>query len=49
MLLAAILTTLAAGLERGLDRSLVGYRVGRALCLASGVFVVGLVGTGWLV
>jgi len=49
MLLAAILTTLATGLERGLDRSLVGYRVGRALCLASGVFVVGLVGTGWLV
>jgi len=49
MLLAAILTTLATGLERGLDSSLVGYRVGRALCLASCVFVVGLVGTGWLV
>jgi Flp pilus assembly protein TadB len=47
--LAVVLTTLATGLERGLDRSLVGYRVGRALCLAASVFVVGLVGTGWLV
>ena len=49
VLLAMILTALATGLQRGFDRSLLGYRIGRALCLASVVFVAGFVGTGLLV
>ncbi|QZY00955.1 type II secretion system protein [Halobaculum rubrum] len=39
--LAATLTVLATGLERGLDRTVVGYRVGIALVTASGAFVAG--------
>lgn len=39
LLLAAILTTLATGLDRGLDPALVGYRCGRALVVAPTVFV----------
>lgn len=49
MVLAVVLTVLATGLRHGLDRSLVGYRVGRALCLAGCVFVAGLVVTSALV
>lgn len=41
--LAAILTVLATGLERGLDRRLVGYRVGTALLLATGTYLGGYV------
>ena len=37
--LAVILPTLATGLTRGLDRGLVGYRVGRSLTAATTVFL----------
>lgn len=37
---AVVLTTLAVGLDRGLDRALVGHRVGRALCSATAVYVL---------
>jgi hypothetical protein len=39
--LAATLTALATGLERGVDATLVGYRVGLTLITASGAFVAG--------
>ncbi len=39
LFLAAVLTALAVGLERGLDRALVGHRVGWALLSATGVFL----------
>ncbi|WP_135819831.1 type II secretion system protein [Halostella litorea] len=39
LLLAAVLSALAAGLEAGIDRPLVGYRVGRALCAATPTFL----------
>ncbi len=38
LVLAAVLTALATGLERGFDRPLVGYRVGGALCAATLLF-----------
>jgi Flp pilus assembly protein TadB len=45
LLLAGVLTAVGTGLERGLDRPLVGYRVGRSLCAATvvylGAFAVG--------
>jgi hypothetical protein len=44
--LSVALTALSTGLTRGLDRSLVGYRVGVALCLATGCYVVAYVGAG---
>ncbi|WP_435179678.1 type II secretion system protein [Halorussus sp. AFM4] len=47
LLLAAILTALATGLERGFDRALVGYRVGLALLAAVGSFFAGYVGAGF--
>jgi len=37
--MAVVLTVFATGLSRGLDRSLVGYRVGWALLVAAGVYV----------
>lgn len=43
LVLAATLSALATGLGRGLDRHLVGYRIGRALLLATGTYVVGYV------
>jgi len=43
--LAVLLTTLATALEHGLDRSLVGYRVGRALVAAAVVFPASIVAT----
>ena len=46
---AVALDTLATGLERGVDRSLVGYRVGRALLFAVTVFCLGVVGTRLIV
>ena len=48
LLLAVVLTALATGLERGLDGSLVAYRVGIALLSAVGAFLVGVVGAGLL-
>ena len=46
LLLAAILTALATGIERGLDWTLVGYRVGVALLLATVVYLLSVVGAG---
>lgn len=39
LLLAAVLTALSVGLIRGFDRSLVGYRVGRALVSATSIYL----------
>ncbi|MFC7098451.1 type II secretion system protein [Halobaculum marinum] len=47
--LAAVLTALATGLERGLDVTVVGYRVGIALVTASSAFVAGHVAVAALV
>jgi hypothetical protein len=44
--LAAALTTLSTGLTHGLDRTLVGYRVGAALCLATVAYLAAYVGAG---
>jgi hypothetical protein len=44
--LAAVLTVLSSGLTRGLDRTLVGYRVGAALCLATLAYFAAYVGAG---
>ncbi|MFD1595390.1 hypothetical protein ACFR97_07505 [Haloplanus litoreus] len=44
--LAAALTVLSTGLTRGLDRTLVGYRVGAALCLATVAYLTAYVGAG---
>jgi hypothetical protein len=44
--LSVVLTVIATGLTRGLDRSVVGYRVGVALCLASACYVVSYAGSG---
>ena len=46
LLLAAILTVLSTGLERGFDRALVGYRVGIALLGATATYLAAFVGTG---
>lgn len=48
LLLAAVLAALATGIDHGLDRSLVGYRVGLALASASTVFLAAFVGAGLL-
>lgn len=47
--LAAALTTLSTGMAQGLDRTLVGYRVGVALCLATGCYLSAFVGAGLFV
>ncbi|MFB6102024.1 MAG: type II secretion system protein [Haloplanus sp.] len=44
--LAVALTVLATGLTRGLDRTLVGYRVGVTLCLAAACYLASYVGAG---
>jgi hypothetical protein len=44
--LAAALTILSTGLTHGLDRTLVGYRVGVAACLATVCYLVAFVGAG---
>ena len=49
LVLAAILTALATGLERGLDTTVVGYRVGIALVTATGAFVVGYLAVATMV
>ncbi len=41
LVLAVVLTALSVGLERGLDRRLLGYRIGVALLLATGSFLGG--------
>jgi hypothetical protein len=46
LLLAAILTGLATALERGIDRSLLGYRIGLALPTATGAYVAAVVAAG---
>lgn len=49
LVLAALLTTLSVGLRRGLDRALVGYRVGLALLAATAAYFAAVAGTGLLV
>ncbi|HMB51128.1 MAG TPA: type II secretion system protein [Natronoarchaeum rubrum] len=44
--LAVILTALAIGLERGLDRALVGYRVGGAVLSATCIYLAAFVAAG---
>jgi hypothetical protein len=44
--LAATLTALSTGLTHGLDRTLVGHRVGVALCLATVCYIAAFVGAG---
>ncbi|MFB6129701.1 MAG: type II secretion system protein, partial [Salinigranum sp.] len=46
LLLAVVLTALSAGLSRGLDRALVGYRVGVALLAATATYLAAFVGAG---
>ncbi len=48
LLLAATLTGLATALERGIDRSLLGYRVGLALPTATAAYVAAVVAGGTL-
>ncbi|WP_335999874.1 type II secretion system protein [Halorientalis halophila] len=49
LVLAAILTTLSTGLAHGLDRSLVGYRVGWALLVATGTYLAAIHAVGLFV
>lgn len=49
LVLAVVLTALSTGLHRGLDRALVGYRAGLALCSATATYCAAFVGTGLLV
>ncbi|ERH13587.1 MAG: hypothetical protein J07HB67_02628, partial [halophilic archaeon J07HB67] len=49
LVLAAVLPTLAVGLRAGLDRSRVGYRVGRSLTSATATFLAATWVTGLLV
>ena len=46
--LATILTAVAAGLDRGLDRALVGYRIGLALLSATPTYLVAFLGASAL-
>lgn len=48
LLLAVILTALSVGLVRGFDRTLVGYRVGRALVSATGIYLCSYLVVGTL-
>lgn len=48
LLLAAVLTTLATGIDHGLDRPLTGYRVGLATTVGTAVFFAGFLGAGAL-
>ncbi|MEZ3144283.1 type II secretion system protein [Halobaculum sp. MBLA0143] len=47
--LAVLLPTLAVGLREGVDRALVGYRVGRSLTAATATFLLAVRATGLLV
>jgi len=49
LVLAVVLTALATGLRQGLDRALVGYRAGLALCSATATYLTAFVGTGLVV
>lgn len=49
LLLAVLLTTLAVGLDRGLDRTSVGYRCGRALLSATAIYLAAAATAGLLV
>lgn len=49
LVLAAVLTVLAVGLEHGVDRALVGYRVGLALLAATTTYLTAVVAAGLLV
>ena len=49
LLLATVLAALSAGLKHGLDRAVVGYRTGRALCSATVVYLVAFAAGGALV
>lgn len=46
LLLSGILAGLAAALSAGLDRALIGYRIGRALCVGAVVYLGAFVGAG---
>lgn len=48
LFLSAIVTTLGVGLEHGLDRTLVGYRVGRSTLAATGVYLLSFALAGTL-
>ena len=49
LVLAAILTTLSTGLAHGLDRALVGYRVGWALLVATATYLAAIHAVGLFV
>ncbi len=49
LLLAAILTAIAVALERGFDRALIGERVGTAMTVATGIYLVSVAIAGALV
>ncbi|MFC7141674.1 secretion system protein [Halosimplex aquaticum] len=49
LLMSVILTTLSIGLRDGLDRSLVGYHVGRSLVSATPIYVLAVVATGFII
>lgn len=49
LLLSVVLTTLATGIDHGLDRSLTGYRVGLALTSATATFLLAVRGAGVLI
>lgn len=49
LVLSVVLTALSTGLHSGLDRALVGYRAGLALCSATVVYCTAVVATGLLV
>ena len=49
LLMSVILTTLSIGLRHGLDRSLVGYHVGRSLVSATPIYVIAVFVTGLMV
>jgi hypothetical protein len=49
LLLAVVLTALSVGLVRGFDRALVGYRVGRALVSATGIYLCSYLFVGTIV
>ncbi|MFB6092276.1 MAG: type II secretion system protein [Haloquadratum sp.] len=46
--LAGVLTATATGLDRGLDRTLVGYRIGLALVSATGAYLAAVFGASTL-
>jgi len=49
LVLAALLATLSVGLERGLDRSIAGYRIGTTLVTATAVFALAVWTTDLLI